>query len=237
MANRPQKSNSNDSYRMKGRGERKGEKEMKKNNFGNKTGEKNAAGAGHKDGYRNKDPNHLEKNKLEMDRFENKRLEKGRFGLEKESETKHFRRNDKESHRVVYENDFIFWCKKCNLPLIGEKCGICGSLGGKITLSQPADVRFAQGHDTELVKKHMIRLFSCDPLEGRVFLLNKIPGEDQSMEIIADGRVLGMLRFDLKVLDFVFEPTIEGAKLFLTEEYKHAASNRIVKIKKAKTHL
>jgi len=48
----------------------------------------------------------------------------------------------KFSPRFEYEDDYIFWCRKCNLPLIGEECGICGGKGEILHLSQPADVRF-----------------------------------------------------------------------------------------------
>ncbi|MDV0447098.1 Phosphoadenosine phosphosulfate reductase [Methanosarcinaceae archaeon Ag5] len=145
--------------------------------------------------------------------------------------------NNKGNNRVFYENDSIYWCTHCNLPLIGDRCGICQKLGREIKLSQPADVRFAQGYDVELVEKHMLRLFSCNPLEGRVFLLNKIPGDDQTLEIIADGLLIGVLRFDLKKLDFVFELAPDGARLFFAEPYIFAAAGRIVDIQKAKSHL
>ncbi|MDV0445573.1 Phosphoadenosine phosphosulfate reductase [Methanimicrococcus sp. At1] len=157
------------------------------------------------------------------------------LGKLQEAETRTFKKNN--NNRVHYDNDFIFWCRECNLPLIGETCGLCGSAGEKITLSQPADVRFAQGYDYDLIEKHMLNLFSCNPLKGRVLLLNKIPGDDQSLEIIADGRVVGTLRFDLKILDFVFEPSLEGSKLFFNEPYNFASAGRVVRIGKAKTHL
>ncbi|MDL2260924.1 phosphoadenosine phosphosulfate reductase family protein [Methanimicrococcus sp. OttesenSCG-928-J09] len=236
MARRPPtQNNSKDNYRVKGRGEQKGSKDAQKNVPKNvpknaqkktgtgkadagKTGSKVAGGAGktvsrYSDGYSAKD------------------LGK----LQEASERQNFKKSG--NNRVHYDNDFIFWCRECNVPLIGEKCGLCSENGDKITLSQPADVRFAQGYDYELINKHMMQLFSCNPLAGRVLLLNKIPGDDQTMEIIADGHVVGMLRFDLKILDFVFEPTLYGSKLFFNEPYSFAAAGRVVKIGKTKSHL
>ncbi|MDY0266747.1 MAG: phosphoadenosine phosphosulfate reductase family protein [Methanimicrococcus sp.] len=212
MARRPPANSraSKDSYRVKGRGENKGRKEKDKNKDKNTDVKSESREKRFSDGYSAKD-----------------------LGKLQESDSSRFKKNT----RTHYENDFIFWCRECNLPLIGEKCGLCGSLGEKITLSQPADVRFAQGYDYDLIEKHMLRLFSCNPLKDRVLLLNKIPGDDQTLEIIADGRVLGILRFDLKILDFVFEPTLAGAKLFFNEPYIFAAANRVVRVQKTKTHL
>lgn len=208
----PMQKNSKDNYRVKGRGEQKGLKAGKDAPKNVKSGGNTQSGKKYSDGYSAKD-----------------------LGKLSESGKKDFKKGG--NNRVHYDNDFIFWCRECNLPLLGEKCGLCGSSGGKITLSQPADVRFAQGYDYELIEKHLLKLFSCNPLKNRVLLLNKIPGDDQTMEIIADGRVVGTLRFDLKILDFVFEPTLDGAKLFFNEPYSFASAGRVVKIGKAKTHL
>ena len=259
MARRPPATgNSKDSYRNKGRGERKSdEKESKKlknlsaggkdtaksgsERANAKDGRANARDgrvnakdgrANARDGKANAETAGKKSEKQYKDGYSVKDL--GKF--QDENLKRDYKKN-MPSQRIFYENDFIFWCKKCNAPLIGEKCNTCGEIGEKITLSQPADVRFAQGYDNELIQKHITRLFSCNPLEGRIVLLNKIPGDDQSMEIIADGNVVGILRFDLKRLDFTFEPTLYGSKLFFNPPYSNDAAIRIVKIKKAKTHL
>lgn len=228
--------NSKDNYRVKGRGEQKGQKAGKeapkyaKSGGNNQSGNSSRSDGSNKSGVNNKSGGSHSSGKKYTDGYSAKDL-----GKLSESSKKDFKKGG--SNRVHYDNDFIFWCRECNLPLIGEKCGVCGSNGDKITLSQPADVRFAQGYDYDLIEKHLLDLFSCNPLKNRVLLLNKIPGDDQTMEIIADGRVVGMLRFDLKILDFVFEPTLEGSKLFFNEPYNFASAERVVKIGKAKAHL
>ena len=237
MAKRPPtQGNSKDSYRNKGRGERKStEKESKK--LTKAVGGKRDLGT---DKART-DKTRADRNGPDRNNPESRNNRQYKDGynakdLEKLTEIKKdFKKSG--SNRVHYENDFIFWCRKCNVPLIGEKCGLCSDVGEKITLSQPADVRFAQGYENELIQKHLQALFSCNPLEGRVLLLNKIPGDDQTLEIIADGFVIGLLRFDLKKLDFVFEPTLHGSKLFFNPPYDTASAHRVVKIEKAKTHL
>jgi phosphoadenosine phosphosulfate reductase len=136
------------------------------------------------------------------------------------------------SQRFEYEDDHIYWCRKCNLPLIGEECGRCGGRGEMIRLSQPADVRFCLPYEREVLDKQLCSAFGFNPLGGRLTLLNKIPGEDKTDEVLVDGFVFGILRFELSKMDYDFEPTLQGAKILL----KHA-EGRKVELKKANRHL
>ncbi len=138
----------------------------------------------------------------------------------------------KPGRRFEYENDSIFWCRECNLPLIGEECGICGTKGFAITLSQPADVRFCSPYEREVLGRELLSAFGCDPLGDRILLLNKIPGEDKTDELIVDGLHFGVLRFELSKMDYVFEPSLEGAKILLG----HGAGKKI-ELKKTGKHL
>jgi phosphoadenosine phosphosulfate reductase len=138
----------------------------------------------------------------------------------------------KSSHRFEYEDDQIFWCKKCNLPLIGEECGRCGGRGENLQLSQPADVRFCSPYEREVLDRELYSAFGCNPLGKRLILLNKIPGKDKTDEVLVDGFVFGILRFDLSKMDYSFEPTLQGAKILL----KHA-EGRKVELKKTNRHL
>lgn len=134
-----------------------------------------------------------------------------------------------ENSRVRYEDNTIFWCLKCNLPLIGEECGLCGNSGKTLTLSQPADIRFCFPYEREILKEQLISVFGCDPLGNRIVLLNKIPGEDKTDEVIVDGFNFGILRFELSKMDYVFEPSAGGAKILL----QHGAGKK-VELKKGK---
>ena len=138
----------------------------------------------------------------------------------------------KSSPRFEYEDDYIFWCRKCNLPLIGEECGICGGKGERLHLSQPADVRFCSPYERELLAEQLISAFGCDPLGDRLILLNKIPGEDKTDEVIVDGFIFGVLRFELSEMDYSFEPSLQGAKILLK-----SAEGRKVELKKTNRHL
>ena len=138
----------------------------------------------------------------------------------------------KSSPRFEYEDDYIFWCRKCNLPLIGEECGTCGGKGEILHLSQPADVRFCSPYERELLAEQLISAFGCDPLGDRLILLNKIPGEDKTDEVLVDGFIFGVLRFELSEMDYSFEPSLQGAKILLK-----SAEGRKVELKKTNRHL
>jgi len=138
----------------------------------------------------------------------------------------------KNFQRFEYEDDKIFWCEKCNLPLIGEECGICGSKGKVLHLSQPADVRFCSPYEREVMDRQLHSAFGCNPLGNKLILLNKIPGEDKTDEVLVDGFIFGVLRFELSKMNYSFEPSIQGAKILL----KHA-KGRKVELKKTNRHL
>lgn len=138
----------------------------------------------------------------------------------------------RHSQRFEYEDDHIFWCGKCNLPLIGEECGRCGSKGEVIHLSQPADVRFCSPYEREVLDKQLYSAFGCNPLGEKLILLNKIPGEDKTDEVLVDGFIFGTFRFELSKMDYSFEPSLQGAKILL----KHA-EGRKVELEKTNRHL
>ncbi|HWQ44230.1 MAG TPA: phosphoadenosine phosphosulfate reductase family protein [Methanosarcina barkeri] len=136
------------------------------------------------------------------------------------------------SQRFEYEDDHIFWCGKCNLPLIGEECGRCGSKGEIIRLSQPADVRFCSPYEREVLEEQLYSAFGCNPLGEKLILLNKIPGEDKTDEVLVDGFIFGILRFELSEMGYSFEPSLQGAKVLL----KYAEGMK-VELKKTNGHL
>jgi phosphoadenosine phosphosulfate reductase len=109
------------------------------------------------------------------------------------------------------EESYLFWCRKCNLPLLAEQCGICKEKGSKVDLSPPGDVRFASPHEKNMIYDLVSKYFGENPLDGKLILLNKIPGEDKTDEIIVDGLHFGILRFDMSELAFKLDMMVEGA--------------------------
>jgi len=110
---------------------------------------------------------------------------------------------------------YINWCEKCNVPLIGDKCAIHGKEGVfRLNITPPGDLRFAFEGDIELIRSVFREHYGVDVgelLDGKVVLLNKTPGEDDSYEIIFDGYVFGWLRFDPRELRWKPGLKVEGA--------------------------
>lgn len=111
--------------------------------------------------------------------------------------------------------DYIFWCDACNVPLISEKCGTCGSTGRQVRLSPPGDVRFCSPYERTIIRDLFGRNYGCDPLGERLILLNKIPGDDKADEVIIDGYTIAVVYYDLKDVDYKLDLRLYGAKLLM----------------------
>ena len=88
----------------------------------------------------------------------------------------------------------LFWCPKCNIPLIGKSCR-CSSQSSTIDLLQPYDVRPALKTDRELIRDLLRDRFGISEIP-RVVLLNKTGGIDRKDLIIINGVKFGWLSFD-----------------------------------------
>lgn len=126
----------------------------------------------------------------------------------------------------------IFWCQHCNVPLLRSTCDICRSQGSHVGLAPPGDVRFCSLPEREVLSGLLLSAFGCDPIGQRIVLLNKTTGEDRTDEIIVDGLHFGVLRFDMKFLDYVLDLSVEGAKV-LGEH----TTNKTIVLRKASSHL
>ena len=104
------------------------------------------------------------------------------------------------------------WCKRCNLPLLTKRCAICGEPGESVPITPPGDVRPAFARDVEIINRAAEKQFGTRLLsEDRLAVLNRTPGEDMLDEIIADGTVLGALRYDFE-RGYVLMPSPAGAQ-------------------------
>lgn len=131
------------------------------------------------------------------------------------------------------DKNYIFWCNKCNIPLLDERCGICHENGFRIELSQPGDVRFSSQHERNIINDLMLNSFGANPIAGKLVLLNKIPGEDKTDEMLVDGIHFGILRFDMKELSFKLDLMIEGACALINS----GIHKKLVKISSKGRHL
>lgn len=131
-----------------------------------------------------------------------------------------------------HDNPHIFWCKECNVPLIKPECGSCGGEVLEVKLSGSGDVRFCSPYEREILGGLLLSEYGCDPVGLHMVLLNKIPGDDKTDEVIADGLKIGVLFYDMYQMAYRFEPSAIGAQLL------HSMTrNRTVVLKKTRSHL
>jgi len=88
----------------------------------------------------------------------------------------------------------LYWCEKCNVPLLGRRCA-CGAEGKAIPLLRPYDARPALAADRGIITGLLRQHFGTESLP-RVVILNKTSGRDRNDLIIANGDRFGWLSFD-----------------------------------------
>ena len=144
----------------------------------------------------------------------------------------HIKRN-KQNATFDLEESHLFWCRKCNVPILTETCAICREKGTKVDLSGPGDVRFASPYETKLLDDLILGTFGENPIAEKLILLNKIPGEDKTDEIIVDGLHFGILRFDMSELAFKLDLMVEGACALIDS----GLNKKIIRISSGGRHL
>ncbi len=112
----------------------------------------------------------------------------------------------------------LYWCQKCNLPLIGKTCS-CGSQPKNINLLIPYELRPALSADVLLIKKLIEDKFGPVPL-SKIILLNKSGGADRTDLIIMNGVRLGWLIFDPIERDYRLDISVESLPFILSHVTK-----------------
>ena len=107
----------------------------------------------------------------------------------------------------------LYWCDRCNVPLIGRTCA-CGAEGREIGLLQPYDVRPALAADMALIIRLVRERFGNVPVPA-VLLLNKTGGVDRADLVLAHGHRFGWLSFDPVARKFVFDLAPEALPFIL----------------------
>ncbi|ADG13106.1 phosphoadenosine phosphosulfate reductase [Methanocaldococcus infernus ME] len=91
----------------------------------------------------------------------------------------------------------VKWCQNCNVPLIGKRCGVCGEESFSVKLTPPGDARIGFKYDIEFINSIIKKEYGSEPLSGKkVILINKIPSEEESYEIIEDGVVKYLIYYN-----------------------------------------
>lgn len=112
----------------------------------------------------------------------------------------------------------LYWCPKCNVPLIGKSCN-CGSEAKKINLLIPYELRPALSADVKLIKSLVDEQFG-PVLLSKVLLLNKTGGVDRADLVIMNGERLGWLIFDPIERKFKFDIAVEALPFILSQVTK-----------------
>ena len=119
------------------------------------------------------------------------------------------------AQNIAHGKEVCRWCDSCGTLLLGGSCSRCGSPGREFEINSPGDIRPCMGDSVGMVLGLFREAFGTDePLRGRSLWFNKVPGEDRTDEVIAGGRVLGVVRFDLRLDRMVLELRHPGADLF-----------------------
>jgi phosphoadenosine phosphosulfate reductase len=106
------------------------------------------------------------------------------------------------------------WCDSCGTLIMGQHCDVCSSAGRYFEVSKPGDVRPCMGESTNVLIDLFDKHFgTSDFLRNRTVFLNKVAGEDRTDEIIFQGMVIGVLRYDLRSCGFQLDLRLEGALL------------------------
>lgn len=95
----------------------------------------------------------------------------------------------------------LFWCPRCNVPVLGKECNACSSPTIPVKLTPPGDVRPALGSELKHVYSLLRRYLGDDWSEivprRKVVLLNKIQYPDMADEVIIDGQIVCHKHYDL----------------------------------------
>ena len=119
------------------------------------------------------------------------------------------------AQNIAHGKEVCRWCDSCGTLLLGDRCSVCGSEGREFSINSPGDIRPCMGDSVDLVLRLFREAFGTDePLRGRSIWFNKVPGEDRTDEVVADGRVLGVIRFDMRLDRMVLDVRQPGADMF-----------------------
>ena len=124
--------------------------------------------------------------------------------------------------------NILRWCdqKSCNIPILKESiCPQCGKETRKVKLAPPFDVRPAFDMDVISIKNTIETLFGESTgsfLTNKLVLLNPSSFLDRQDEVIIDGIVIGLYRFNISKSRFEFHPKFTGARhIWNTNTKKH----------------
>ncbi len=135
------------------------------------------------------------------------------------------RRTSLRPHKVLARvGATLFWCDRCNVPLLTRVCGLCRGEGRPLKLTPPADARPSLGRDYVQLWRLIESELGVQPFpRRRIVLLNKIPYPDSADEVVIDGYIVGHRYFDLREARWRFRPLYVGASELVRRRVGHYA--------------
>lgn len=135
--------------------------------------------------------------------------------------------------------NYIYFCPNCNVPIIEKKCLICMTDGNKIIFSQFTDIRIAMKSELKIINDLLYSFFSFNPLQNKILILVKIPGEDFTAKIITDGIEFGTLIYSLTTLKYNLILSKEGVKILFSSNKKNDIifNEKIIILKNIDKHI
>ena len=121
----------------------------------------------------------------------------------------------------------FYWCEQCKVPLIAKSCNICQTEGSRAMVSPPGDIRPALKGDLDFIASAIEKQYGsrakikfAELIKDEIIFLNKIPYIDRMDEIIIQGRVLAVFRYNLTKESFEILPKITLASFLWEPEFK-----------------
>ncbi len=118
----------------------------------------------------------------------------------------------------------LYWCPRCNVPLLESQCGLCGGDALSVHITPPGDARPAFTGDLKRLRGALAEYFRDKYAvekflpRRKLVLLNKIQYPDAADEVIVDGQIVGHLFYDLFERKWRFKPLYAGVAQIVEEE-------------------
>ncbi len=89
----------------------------------------------------------------------------------------------------------IGWCPRCNVPVRGKKCNICGSEPHQIKFHDLGDIRPASEYEKKILISKIPFKEVKNYVRNRIVLLSRQPGLDYRKDVFIDGFRFGTLEY------------------------------------------
>ncbi|NHJ84251.1 MAG: 4Fe-4S dicluster domain-containing protein [Asgard group archaeon] len=119
------------------------------------------------------------------------------------------------------------WCDNCNLPILDKKeCNLCKNKTRVVNIAPPGDIRPAFKDDIQRMTAIIDEQYGLGSAEAlgltnnRLIVLNEVSYDDWMDELIIDGEIVGVMRYQLALEKWDFLPRVLGAKRIFKDYQK-----------------